>query len=749
MNAIDRQRGRGGSEEHRYDLLVLLVYAILIFPVIYSKFANGLDTSWEYALNRIGLLPAIRFGSDVVCTYGPLGFLQAPMYIGKRYLIAGGIFLAYWISSVVVFRGLMRDGAVEARSVVLSLFFLFIGQPPRLGELYVLYCGMMALAALWKDMKNLFAVMFYILSATIAFYMKISVATAIAACAVMLAAVKIRLGEGKRVWILLLPCLTVIIAYWLYNPSLSGFIGYIRGGRELTSGYSTAMSFSTLDPYAMWFFIMMAVYIAIIVDAFRHGSENGYLLIWMAPCLFMAYKHGFVRADTKHVVDASAEITSMFSILLLLFRFQTPGKKQGKQSWLMIALICLFLLSYENGIQPFKTLLDRFTGIPKAIEQMSENGYRENREEIVGIPEFLLETIGDETFTSYPTEITFIEKDPETVDNFIPLASLQAYSTYTPYLDRLVAAQLSADEAPKYIIFRFDTIDHRLPIIEVPAVWKAIISHYRICPEACENGWYLFERKKSGTSVQEQSAEVATYKKADVMRFENCSEARIHVDLNLWGKVTGLFWKIPEVMAKVTYTDGQTRQGRVLPENLRDGVLIRKLPYDHNTLFNAMQSDGLICSIRSIELYGPGLKYYRDDVRVETVRYADDGPPDFADFRQVQLDLSKLIPGVEDEARAYIDSIQTEPYLSCYGWAVCFERNAEYRLYVQVRGNYYECVRLPGQDVADYFELNGNRNVRFHVCAPVRADEDSTLLMVSGDRYYEFPLIHEGEGASF
>lgn len=736
MNQKSNRTELRKNKKRDYRLWCLLVYALLIFPVFYSRFKNGLETSWEYALNRIGLLPGIKFGSEVVSTYGPLGFLQAPMYIGRRYLIAWGIYLVYWVSSTALFWRLLRSRTVEALSVAIGLFFLFIGSPARAGELYVQYCALMALAVLWKDMSDPFAAVFYVVSATVAFYMKFSAATAVIGCAALLLAVKLVLGERRRVWVLLLPCLTVPVCYLIYNPSLSGFIGYIRGGLEVSDGYSTAMSLSTLDANAIWVFLMIAVYVAMIVDALRHGSENGWMMIWMAPCLFMAYKHGFVRADTKHVVDASAEITSLFSVLLLLFRSR---KERRMQSCLMLALIGLFLVSYDNGIKPFNTLFDRYAGIPKAFTEMSEEGCRENREELTGIPEAMLKVIGDDTFTSYPIEITFIEKTPETAMHFVPLAALQGYSTYTPYLDGLVADQLGAEDAPKYIIFRFDAIDNRLPLLEAPAAWKAMLNHYRLRADASADGWYLLERRP-GITASGEDIQTEVCKKTDEIRLEDCSEARIYVDLSLWGRLTKTFWKIPKVMAKVTYSNDITWEGRVLPENLRDGIVIRGLPNDHNTLFSALQGGGLACTIRSIELYGPGLKYYGDAVRVEKVRYTEERQPDFSEFRQVQLDLSELTPGAEGEAKAYTDMVTTNPYFACSGWAVTIGESRDYRMYVRLQGNYYECVKLPGRDVLEHFEMRGDVNVRFQVCVPAEADEDSALLMVTGDRYYEFPI---------
>lgn len=265
-------------------------------------------------------------------------------------------------------------------------------------------------------------------------------------------------------------------------------------------------------------------------------------------------------------------------------------------------------------------MTSRIQEIPFVFYSMTENKYRSNLSGITPILNGILEVIGNSRYTSYPWEITFIEPTGDLGYNFVPLPILQMYSAYTPYLDDQTATFFNGESAPEYMIFKFDAIDGRIPLLEAPATWKSIQDNYEVNMYDFENDYYLLKHKEKVTD-RSGTTEVVQANKSDVIMVEGWSEVKIYADLSIWGELVNVIWKIPEIRMKITYSDGTIREGRVLMDNLSNGITVSGLPYDYDTLYNAMLSDGVICRIQDISFSGDGLKYYKDILSVEYIKY--------------------------------------------------------------------------------------------------------------------------------
>lgn len=615
--------------------ILLIIYGILSFPVFYAQMGNGLDPSWRYALNKFTSFRNVKFGTDVVFTYGPLGFLDSPMYINGNFVVAIFIYTVMWASTMILFYKLLKKESNNIYMIVFSLFVMFLGSPATYPDLYIQYCILVAFAVLWTDMNDRFATVFLVFATTIAFFFKFSITVAIVGTFILFVAAKIIIREYKHIWILVLPCITIPLCYLIYNPSLHGFLQYIKGSWEISKGFNTAMSSNPNDQYVFRMFLLMAIYIAIMISQLIFNKKkNFFMMLWLAPCLFMSYKHGYVRAD-GHIFAAHIELLATLSIIVLLFDVRglyTEIVKRTKKGLVQSGLIAFLLLvtilhyniilDFNADLEPWKNLTSRIQNISEVFYSMTEDGYKGNLGSVMAIPDAMLEIIGNETYTSYPWEITFIEPTGDVAYNFIPLPVLQIYSAYTPYLDNKTAYLFSGDNAPDYIIFRLKTIDGRIPLLEAPSTWKAIQDNYFLNTYDSENDYYLLQHKNN-TTDRGGSGEFVQVRKSDTISVEGYSEVKIHADLTVWGKLVNVIWKIPDVHVKITYMDGTEKKGRVLMENLINGITVNELPYDYDTLYDALLGDGLDCSIQSIYFYGDGLKYYDEKLTMECIKYSN------------------------------------------------------------------------------------------------------------------------------
>lgn len=68
--------------------------------------------------------------------------------------------------------------------------------------------------------------------------------------------------------------------------------------------------------------------------------------------------------------------------------------------------------------------------------------------------------------------------------------------------------------------------------------------------------------------------------------------------------------------------DGTERTGRIVPENLVNGLCINSLPYDKETVINTFSNENAP-RINTITFSGPGLKFYKKQLKIRGVIFQD------------------------------------------------------------------------------------------------------------------------------
>ena len=655
------------------NILFLLIYAVMTFPLLYAgSYAEGLDHSYVYAFNRVAFFDNIKVGRDFVITYGPLGFLNCAMAFNHCIIIAAVIYWLLFFGQLVLFYRIISKGLISDVRLAASLFILFLSSPASASDLFIQFCGLMALAALWDNIRDNFAWGYFTAVFVVGFLYKFSITIALLAAVIVFAAAKICIKDRKRLWMFAVALVLLPVSYLVYNPSVGDFAKYIKGGLEMSDGFGVAMSTKWYDKYLMWIVILAVLYISVAVIQFiGRDYENMWLMLWIAPFLFVSYKHGFIRTDTYHISATFIEFLPSLFIVMLMFK---PGKlcegllEKNKLHMacglLVMLLFTTVFVNYTSDNHPWQNIADKIHGFPEFVVACKEERlHRLCDDKITPLPEGFVEKIGDSSFTSYPWEISFIEVHPEIRENFVPLPALQIYSAYTPYLDGICADMFNGDDAPEYIVFSFDTVDNRIPLLEVPDTWKSIKNHYELCDYDKKQDLYLLhycgEKMNSGSALGEgiEAADASKHermeKQADAVKdtaavkdteavkvtvadkddakisksisvhkdseidLSGCSEVSIKAELSLVGRIAKLFWKIPEIEGTITYSDGSTKTGRILLNNLEGDITASAMPYDYETLENALNGDEAKSRITGISLTGEGMKFYKEEIVIE------------------------------------------------------------------------------------------------------------------------------------
>ncbi|HWW60082.1 MAG TPA: hypothetical protein VN181_01825, partial [Thermoanaerobaculia bacterium] len=277
--------------------IVLLVALALIVPVRLNTYVN--TEYWMSVALHDAFARGAHFGSDVVFTYGPWGFLLLPAFHAKtvalmfvlRAAVAAIGLAALW---KLVERRAIALLLVAALAIVVSIcgsdtFFelipllvLFYGfhreRDPNIYSPLIAAGGLLSLAKF-----SLFVMIF------------------VAIAAVTLEELR------RRVWPWTLACHALAIALWwlLARQRIADFLPFLRTSAELAAGYSEAMARDAAEysPHTLLPFLISAIAFTIVLVVMER--RRGALLIggWLA-LLLLLFKSGFVRADHLHVAPA-------------------------------------------------------------------------------------------------------------------------------------------------------------------------------------------------------------------------------------------------------------------------------------------------------------------------------------------------------------------------------------------------------------------------------------------------------------
>lgn len=112
----------------------------------------------------------------------------------------------------------------------------------------------------------------------------------------------------------------------------------------------------------------------------------------------------------------------------------------------MFSIVFMIAIAYNgNGSDLLKSVKERIIDLPYTISKLC----LQDKESVDKLPDNFVSEIGDSSVTIYPWEISYCISNEL---NYIPMYGVQAYSTYTPYLDKETAENLEKD-LPEYIVF--------------------------------------------------------------------------------------------------------------------------------------------------------------------------------------------------------------------------------------------------------------------------------------------------------
>ncbi|HWH21387.1 MAG TPA: hypothetical protein VN671_12690 [Solirubrobacterales bacterium] len=571
-----------------------LIVALLGWRVGMNPPGVGLDASWNAGL-AMGAHDGLHWGTELVWTYGPLGFLQTQLVwftdqTVLTFLYQGLLHVIFCLGLVWALRRRLPLLELSLLSAVIASFWLL---EPGGGEAEPGEAGAAARPD-WRSGRRLDLLV--VLAATFAApaaLIKLSTGPLVPVV-LLIALIGARVGARRVALFVAVFAAELLVLWLLAGQSLGDVPAFIQRSIQISEGYSSAMLRST--EVAAWKVAgatlgAVVISIGLVVVAWlapyrdRRGRWAGTLLVALAA--FAIYKEGVVRVDAGHLTVYFANAC----ILWIAVGF-APGRR-----WFVPAVALLVFVASlplrpagtEHNLNPFDNLHYAFDqarnlASPGRRAAAMEDGRR-------GLKA---------TYALEPGALAALRGHSVAVEpweagaawayhlDWLPQPIFQNYSAYTSALDRMNAATIESPDGPERLLrenaqvvdaeFPTPDIDNRFMGWDPPEQARAVLCNF--APLYTSERWQVLGRtpdrcgpERSLGSVQAdpgQTVPVPTPEPGTVV-FARVSGVGVS---GLLERAQNFFL---HARSRHAVVNGDTRY-RLVPETAGDGLLMRAGP---------------------------------------------------------------------------------------------------------------------------------------------------------------------------
>jgi hypothetical protein len=569
-------------------VLFLTVLAVFV-PLAPAMPADGLDTSWMYAMNQ-GVAQGLVFGRDIVFTFGPYASIYTELYhpATDRLMVFGSLFLGLSYAFLLVLlgkgeqiKGLALYGIflaclLDSRDALLFSF-------PLLLALVVYRMTLPDEHALHLHLAKPIAYFVLVLFAPLGLLplIKGSFLPICGITAFFCFAIFWNRGDKPLACMAItIPAISSVMLWRISGQPISAMPGFFWSMRQIISGFTEAMSYQG-NPWESVLYVLASALIILVIVRTAPGpkSSTWFLSLSFALFLFIVFKASFVRHDQWHNITAGTSILA--AALLLIF---VVGEKPSLLPLAMAVVVWVYIghgtikttaedisvnlqNTFARTIQGGQTRLRRNDNLRKQYD-LSNSEIR---------TEFPIPHLSGTTDV-YSYNQTWLLASGSA---WAPRPVTQSYSVYTPELAELNFQHLQGANAPDNILFRVEPIDGRLPSLEDGLSWPALINGYSLRKLEGQSA-YLRKRTTDRNSVA--SAEVNLYNSRQELGVEVTLPesndplfASIDIQRTLLGRVLSVLYKLPELHMTMRLRDGRTRNYRVISNMMKTDFLISPL----------------------------------------------------------------------------------------------------------------------------------------------------------------------------
>ncbi len=482
------------------DIIAPLLLGISSWPLKSLAPAGGLDGSWESALH-LSAERGLDFGSQIVFTYGPLGWVFIPRLHNT---LTGGTSII--VVALIHFALVLMIYRLSTRSLGWPIGFivtLVVSQalpliaPPETALILVLVLCAQILRSPPAEGDGRWIPIIAGVAAAVLMLAKFNVGV-MSAAALLIACVAVskdRLVSLARYAGAFIA--TFLLLWFATSQSLKAIPEFIRTSLDLASGFSSAMVFEGPDRGSDRSLALIAL-ISLAALAWRAAKDlprarKLALAGVLGIVSFGMLKHGFVRHDDAHAVF-------FFSFLLIGSVGFLPKDENRAIALvpLLVLLSCVIAVSQMGALDildPRPEILGFRSTIADATIHRDDlvRSTRERLRSEYALDGAILDQLEGQGVHIEPWETTVAWAYPEI--EWRPVPIFQSYSAYTAGLDDMNAEAFTAGDAPRYILREAGvSVDGRNPTFESPEYSLELVCFYR---EAFRGArWQLLERSE-------------------------------------------------------------------------------------------------------------------------------------------------------------------------------------------------------------------------------------------------------------
>ena len=538
----------------------------------------GLDESWQEVLVQAHL-QGWQFGKDIIFTYGPWGFLIS-------HYIPGGAMaakLAWEIpGKLALAAGIVGLSAAIPRPrrwlfLLASPFFLEFF-PDTAGLLFITLLVLLwiirAGAPPWRTALAVVALAFLAeMKFTECLIVGVGLASAVAAAAAQ--------GRRFRAAALAAGFVAAFLVLWLaagQNPV--HLYHFFRYSLSLAGGYAACLSFQETPAVFAAGAAVMLLNLAFAAQVWRArpaSAEARASAVFLSAAWFLAWKHGFVRAD-DHVYG--------FFSLSLLLALALPGLVRAGGRWFFVNVpLCLIGMTLADpallaAIGPiFRDHVSAEAGaLLHPARTRADYAAEESGAASANQLPALRAAVGRGSIDLLTYEQGLLLHNGL---DYRPRPIFQSYSVFTPALMAKNLGFYLSDRAPDFVLLRLEkTVDWHDPMQEDALVLAALPGRYAIASET-PDGLLL---KRRGPAVGAPTIRLQAISGASAVLGEEIALPaerghaiwlRAEFPLSHLGQVRAALYKPPLLAMIVTEDGGAELRYRVAPPMAAEGMILQ------------------------------------------------------------------------------------------------------------------------------------------------------------------------------
>ena len=473
--------------------------------------------------------------------------------------------------------------------------------------------------------------------------------------------------------------MALLLAGWVVaGQSPANLPAYLSQVYTLSAAYNGAAALNALPELTARGLVVVALLAAIIALRFtwifgaparRLRLEGGFMLLWACALVFLLWKHGFNRADLYHMgffFGFAAILPFALDIVgsaqpepepaargenddsLPRLPKSNPAQRHRRDVFMarILGLVCCILILStltkwflaglpEMLLAPIQNVALNVRTLAHWSEWVQErNQARESALADIRLPSDLLASIGASNVDVFgANQVCALHNDL----NYRPRPVFQSYCALNATLNRLNDGFFTSAQAPQFVLFGLNSLDHKFPPLEDAYVLRDLLLNYRLVSSNTPT-LVLRRHRAAGAKVRLLREEtVSTGKPIEIKPFGSTNLwLQIDVAPTFAGKCRQFLYKPAPVRLAVWFNPGDLR-ANPLPGRTSDAPGGR----DGNTkaLWKApppMLSAGFLAS--------PLLLDDRDFVNVlgagtlrRPIAYSVEVDPDSAAFWQTQI----------------------------------------------------------------------------------------------------------------